>query len=645
MGARTPLTSDVQLQKLVALSLPGGAPDWLHRLLAWLLEAAPVSAEPGTLPPRTERLRALAQAILEHPQAPLLCERIAGALGQPTLIRWLGETGIPVESTIVRELSYRLERRFLPRTPRLDDIYDLFNRAGFRPEDAAWVEGLEVDDLTTWGRIVGHQRERLLEAAHVAGVRAAATGLSPELLWFRPTDVLSDAAFLKLGPAITRVRADGTEANGQAAWEGALRECRAELDRIESEIDKRGVSTEAVFRLEALDALLARVGMLMRLGTRPTARDGQRLVAGLVRATGEQRQLGTVLRTALKRLSRKIVEHTGETGEHYTVDTRREWREHFNKGAASGFLTTFTALGKYALGALPLAPVVAGLGYWANYSASFCLMQVNHWLLASKQPAMTASALAATMHTGGRSDEIELIKGITRSQTAVTLANGLATMSLAILLDLLLFLGTGRHVLSAETAAHGLHAINPIASLTVVFAITTGISLWLSSLAAGWAANWSAYRGLPDAIAHDPRVSRLIGVERAQWLAGFVRRNWGGIIGYIVLGMLLGFVPVLFEKFLGIRLEVRHITLQAASVAFTYAPLAQQGLLHTSDVLWSVAGIGVTGVLNLSVSFYLSLRTAMRARNLEAGERKLLWDDLRAAFREDPRSFFVARRT
>ena len=643
MGAATPLSGDIRLQQLVALSLPGGAPDWLHLLLDWLLEASPAAVEPGAAPPRTERLRALATAILEHPQSDVLRQRITTTLAHPTIIRWLAETGIPVESTILREVIFRFERRFLPRAPRVDDLYDLFNRAGLRPRDAEWVESLGAEDLTTWGGILGYQRERLLEAAHVAGVRAAATGLSPELLWFRPTDVLADAPFLKLGPSIAQVRAGQGNGDGLTGWEEALRECRAELDRIESEIDERGVSTEAVFRIEALDALLARVGTLMRLGTKPTVRDGQRLVAGLVRATSEQRNLGAVLRTATKRLSRRIVEYTGETGEHYTVQSRKEWRQHFNQGTASGFLTTFTAMGKYAIAALPLAPVVAGLGLWVNYSASFCLMQVNHWLLASKQPAMTAAALAATMHKGGHSDEIALIQGITRSQTAVTLSNGLATMSLAVLIDLLLHRATGRHVLSAATAEHGIHAINPVASLTIVFAVTTGISLWLSSLAAGWAANWSAYRRLPDGIARDPRVSRIIGQERARWLSAFVRRNGSGIVGYIVLGLLLGFVPVLFQKFLGIQLEVRHITLQAASVAFTYAPLADAGLLQTADVLWSVAGIAVTGLVNFSVSFYLSLRTAMRARGLEASERKLLWRDLRAAFRADPRSFFLAR--
>ena len=132
----------------------------------------------------------------------------------------------------------------------------------------------------------------------------------------------------------------------------------------------------------------------------------------------------------------------------------------------------------------------------------------------------------------------------------------------------------------------------------------------------------------------------LIGRQRARWLASFTRRNFSGIVGYITLGMLLGFVPVLFQKFLGIGLEVRHITLQAASIALTYAPLADAGLLDARLVGWSIAGIVVTGILNFSVSFYLSLRTALRARDLTARQRAQLWHDLWVAFKERPMRFF-----
>jgi site-specific recombinase len=257
-------------------------------------------------------------------------------------------------------------------------------------------------------------------------------------------------------------------------------------------------------------------------------------------------------------------------------------------------------------------------------------MQVNHWQLASKQPAMTAAALAAALEDGdrGTEDEIALIAGITRSQVIVTLGNAVATMSLALLLDSIVGLATGHRILPVAKAQAGVAAIHPLKSLTVVFAATTGISLWLSSLAAGWAANWSAFRQLPDAIRRDERTRRLLGRRGAERAGDFTAHHFSGIVGYIVLGMLLGFLPVLLSQFFGIGLEVRHITLQAASVAFCWLPLFDAGLLGWRELGWSLAGIALTGIVNFSVSFALALRTAMRARDLRRGQRQTIWRDL-----------------
>jgi site-specific recombinase len=103
--------------------------------------------------------------------------------------------------------------------------------------------------------------------------------------------------------------------------------------------------------------------------------------------------------------------------------------------------------------------------------------------------------------------------------------------------------------------------------------------------------------------------------------------------------MLIGFLPVLLDRFFGIGLEVRHITLQAASVAFCWLPLLDVGLLGWREVGWSLAGIALTGVLNFTVSFALALRAALRALDLRPGERRALWRDLRRTFAARPGLF------
>ena len=165
------------------------------------------------------------------------------------------------------------------------------------------------------------------------------------------------------------------------------------------------------------------------------AEDGRQLAGELVRGSMRQRGMRSLARNALKRLARKVVEHTGETGERYVVRNRDDWSETGRTAGWAGLLTAVTALGKYALGDLPLAPMVLGLGLALDYSLSFVLLQLFHLTLASKQPAMTAAALAAALEEKGHLEEqVELVAGITRSQVIATIGNVIVTMPAALAL-------------------------------------------------------------------------------------------------------------------------------------------------------------------------------------------------------------------
>ena len=184
--------------------------------------------------------------------------------------------------------------------------------------------------------------------------------------------------------------------------------------------------------------------------------------------------------------------------------------------------------------------------------------------------------------------------------------------------------------------------IAAVATLVFTFTVQviTGVFLWMSSLAAGFSANWSGYRGLPEALARHPRLIAVVGKAQAHRIGQFVEQHLSGIVGYIALGFLLGFIPVVF-KFAGLPIEVRHVTLQTASLTLAAASLYvdDPATFHWSAVAWGFAGILVIGALNFGISFALALRTAMRARDLGRPERARLWAAIRHAFRAEPRRF------
>jgi site-specific recombinase len=610
------------LERLVARALPGGNPAWFQELLGWVSSGGPASE-------RTDRLLVLRAAIDAHPMRDVLVTRIAERWNDPSMVRFLAETGIPAQLSLASELLHRAGTSLLPRLRDEHDIGETLADPAVTRALASWLDALPLEAAAAWADVLP-TRMLLIHAARLVAVRAAGAGLSPYLLHLAGNPPVQDSPFLDLASRLAQTAEAEAAGVELPDWREPLAQARRHQDWLARRVDQRGVSAEAVFQLELLDALLARLGALMLLATRPDRAGARDFAADLLRAVAAQRSIRDLVGSAQKRLARKIVEYTGAAGADYTVRTRAEWRAHRDGSLAAGFLTTFTSLGKFAISALPLAPFVAGLAYWVNYSASFCVMQVNHWQLASKQPAMTAAALAAALddRAHGTEDEIALIAGITRSQVIVTLGNAVATMSLALLLDSIVGLATGHRILPVAKAQAGVAAIHPLKSLTIVFAATTGISLWLSSLAAGWAANWSAFRQLPDAIRRDERMRRVLGRRGAERAGDFTAHHFSGIVGYIVLGMLLGFLPVLLSQFFGIGLEVRHITLQAASVAFCWLPLFDAELLGWRELGWSLAGIALTGIVNFSVSFALALRTAMRARDLRRGQRQTIWRDL-----------------
>jgi site-specific recombinase len=177
----------------------------------------------------------------------------------------------------------------------------------------------------------------------------------------------------------------------------------------------------------------------------------------------------------------------------------------------------------------------------------------------------------------------------------------------------------------------------------MLFAALTGVLLWLSSLAAGWTANWSAYRRLPEALAQSHRLQSMVGMGGADAMGRFIQRHLAGFAGYTALGAMLVFVPMAFA-FAGIHVEVRHVTLQAASLALGAATLWFQDALAWPDVLWGLVGIALIGVMNFAVSFTLALWTALRARGLSGRASRQLWLEILKAFNRQPGRFLIAPR-
>lgn len=586
-------------------------------------------------PGRTARIQQLARFLEANPG---FAAALQEAWSHASAIRLLAETGLPDQPSFLAEGLQRFLDSLIPRLDSEGDLYSLLNRLELTEADAEWLLALDPAGLGQLPELLRPTPEALVHAARLLAHRAAALGLSRELLDLIPGANDRDSAFFELPHAVRQHAAQPAEVGSLDHFRQILAACRTEELRAHAYLERRGVSTELVFRLDSLHAQLDRLETLLALHRGEPL--GQPLAAELILGAASQGSLRALGRSSLKRLARKVVEHTGARGEHYIASDRRGWQHMAWAAAGGGLLTVGTAAVKYSVMWLPLAPLVLGLAHTANYAISFGVMHLLGLALASKQPALTASALARTLEAkGGMAAEVDLVAAIARTQTVAALGNVLATIPLSFAFAWGWGHLTGHPLLSLETAHHGLQEMHPLVSWTLPFAALTGVFLWASSLAAGWAANWSAFRQLPEAVALSPRLRRTLGIKRARALGDFLGRHFDALFGNAVLGFLLGFVPVLLSKFAGVGVGVRHITLQSAAWAMDLASLLQAGVTPGHEALWSLSAIPLIGLLNFGVSFALALRTATRARGMGPMERRALWVDIRKAFIRNPWRF------
>jgi site-specific recombinase len=258
---------------------------------------------------------------------------------------------------------------------------------------------------------------------------------------------------------------------------------------------------------------------------------------------------------------------------------------------------------------------------------------------------MTAATLAGSIRaTGepGRLDElVTQVARICRSQLAAAAGNVGAVTVGAVALDRIWRWRFGHPVITVEKASTVFASLHPLHSGTVLFAAATGVILWLSSLAAGSVENFAVYHRLPQAIA-EHRAGRLVGSRLTRWAGERFARNVSGVGGSVALGFMLGMFPVV-AKFVGLPLDVRHVTLSTGTLALAVCALGQPAL-HGHGLLAAAGGIGIIFALNLGVSFTLALAVALRARAVPARDSLRLAGALLRRFLRRPGEFLLPPR-
>ena len=573
----------------------------------------------------------------------------------------LADYGFAPRTAFVSELTERLRRKILPGTPETTDASDLFRMVLPGAFDAGWIALLDDTQLARIGTLLADAalddidgaprwRHTVMDAVTYCSSQVVAAGFSPELR-LRMSAASESRAFHALMSDLDALReqmfrAPRDEDALQAAFvafRDRLDACRASASSVYTHLEDNGISVGLVFRLRQLRERVLRIRELLDCLISPApAPSVARLVGRLVLAGGERNSIRALIASNSSMLAAKVTERSAETGEHYITRDRASYLQMVRKAAGGGALTALTVLLKFGIYSLALSAFWSGFWSGLMYAASFVAIQLLHLTLATKQPAMTAPAMAARLRDiktdAAVADFVDEVANLVRSQVAAVLGNVGSVVPAMLALALLVQFALGRPLLDVAHAAATLQSLS-LAGPTALFAAMTGVLLFAASIVAGWTENAFVLHRLDSAMRYNPRIGAFLGAARARRWATFMRTNISGFASNISLGLMLGLLPA-FAGFFGLGLDVRHVTLSAGQIAAAAASMGM-AVLQQPALWWAVAAIPVIGALNVSVSFYFAFRLALRAHSVSLGDRARIRSAIWARWRSRPISFFL----
>ena len=634
---------------------------WLSQLVHWLRGRAIKSEDTQESRSRIVRLRFLFQ-LLDRNEAwkEAVGSLLRSVLDDSEAPSLFAQTTLTERAGFFAEIFRRLIDRLLPPAPMPNELAYAVDVIFTDEGDLHWLEAMTDDDWRKLGEILAFRAPEkaadsptlalmrdLHESVVKLSVQTAALGFATDVrtrLYETGTETSGVSPFLELNRTSIHYQEGRTSAKDLRL---IAQKCESEIESVYRRISTSGISVSLVYRLETMSGLLKRLQLLLGFAdvnpdlglSWTTVRE---LTLEIVRTHLNRQSISGLFALNFDLFARKLIEHAGESGEHYITKTSREYWAMFKAAGGGGLITVITTLAKFGIAAEHFALFFEGLFYGLNYAISFLAMQALGFVLATKQPSMTAAALAGrlsdTLDRSKLGEFVELIAQITRSQFVAILGNVGLVIPGALAVDFLYTKISGHHVISAPYAMHTLETFHPWHTLTVLYAAETGVLLWLSSFGAGWLQNWVIYRRIPEAVANDRTLHAFLGEKRSHDLGESIRHHASGWGGNISIGLMLGFFPILGRIF-GLPFDIRHVTLSAGQITFAFSALDSANVT-TQLILESLLGLVMIGVMNFTVSTSCALFVAVRARRVHRIWFRTVLRDVRRGFLKNPWPFF-----
>lgn len=634
----------------------------------------------GTHTPETANanIGVLIDLLRDYPMlADKLCLYLLTLIARYRQVSLYTDMGILADNSFFAEFYGLIGYRLLPPAPDDKDLVYVFYRLFSSNATRQWIE---LVDTQNWLRLslllhvpddqeplMNGLRANILRAIIVLAHRISGTGLHREMMEAFPQPADDPQAFIELTYEV-REFANAYEKSVLAASDAPLPQHPADpsqilvlveqiehlVQNIRRRIHKTGVTVRGTNRMVRLEQSVERLELLiMLLSERPNAE--RRALIELMHTLyeGAYRQISVryLLASNTALLSRKVTDNASKVGEHYISTDKRGYRKMYKKAALGGVLIGIMATIKILGSKLALSLFGTAFMNSMIYGLGFVLIHIIGGTVATKQPAMTAAAIASTIsETSGRKATqlaklAELVVDIMRTQFIAILGNISIAMPLALLISVVWYYGFGTPIIGYGKADHLLHDLNPFTSLAIFHAAIAGVYLYISGLIAGYYDNLAVHNKIGARIRHHPWLNRHLSTIRVEKFASFIEQNLGAIMSNFIFGVCLGSTAII-GTILGLPLDIRHIAFASANFSHgLFNIYTNTGVMPDLGLIFvSFLGVVLIGLVNLLVSFSLALLTALRARNVKVFEWKNLLDMVATHFITQPLDFFLPRK-
>lgn len=564
--------------------------------------------------------------------------------------------GIYSSDSFFQQFFKDIKHKLLPPLVNKQSINYVLRKVFHQKTDFQWVNSIPNDlwhELLSYAGlsnefILQHFNKSLLTVFTTLSYRIAAMGLDDEFSERFMEDGELISPFIEQNKEasiyINQVNNNTDAPHSLLHTVVMLNQCLESITNIRKNSRKYGTSLKQSYLLNSIENKIMRLKILIDILDNEEFNYDKFLnyIKSVIYEENHRNNIRYLFSRNVRQLAYQIAEHKGNVGEHYISTTLQEYFSFFKAGLGGGAIIALLVIIKTELTKLPITHFWMAILYSLNYGFGFLLIHFLGFTVATKQPAMTASALASSLdNKKNKSNSLHsvalLIAKVSRSQLASVSGNLIGVFPVAWIITWLFQHGTSHQIMDEAHALKYIAANNPLYSLCWFYGGIAGMYLFLTGIVAGYFDNKVIYSNIPERVKEHPLLQSLFSKKKLAKIAQYTEHNLGAVMGNMAIGFFLGtaaFIGIL----LGIPYDIRHVTFSMGTLAIAFQSLHFS--LSSNTFLWAFIGVASIGFFNIFVSFGLAFYVALKSRNISFYDLRVLPGLLLQYFIKFPKDFF-----